>query len=766
MVLHFFQSITLILALCWLQSVNTRFWRGRSVPAQVTSGLLFGATAIVNMLDPIWLAPGVFIDARLAVLGMACVFGGPLAGCLAVSMAVAYRLELGGAGAVPGAAGMLITALLGFAYRHALSRRWVRGGAPQMLGFGFLIHLLALFLLLVLSGLAPVSVLILSMTLTLPVVTLMLALLLQDLQQRSQASSALEESEARMRAITHAIPDLLLVLDEDGRYLDIVSPVQHRHLLYDDAARLQGRRMHDVLPTAKADRLLAFVRQSLLSRTPEAIEYTLDIGATHRTFEGRAQALDINLDGRKAVVMVARDITAHKAAEAEIMQLAFFDPLTGLPNRRRLIDRLTQMQARSAQDGTFSALLCIDLDDFKKINDLRGSAAGDQMLQQVACRLESFTRETHSVARMGGDKFAVLLSGLSTVREQAHSAASLVAGQLLEALRAPYQLGPNVQFSSGSIGIVLFNETFSANELLQQADLAMYAAKDAGKNTWYFFVPAFQEAVNSRLRLEEEIRQGLLRGEFHVHYQPQFDERGHLAGAEALVRWQHPEHGLMIPGHFIGAAEQAGLLQQLDHWVLVEACHQLAAWSGHPVMGSVPVSVNISAVQLHQGDFSTQVMGVLAETGAPANLLMLELTESVLVRDMALAIAHMEALRVHGVRFALDDFGTGYSSLSYLQQLPLDELKIDQSFVRSLPADTGSLVIIRAITALAESFGFDVIAEGVETDAQHTLLASNGCRYFQGYLFAQPMPAEALTTLATTLPRNERHAAASGIRRR
>ena len=750
MILNFIQSVVLILLLCGLQLVNVRYWHGRSLPAQITSGFLFGITAIVNMMGPLVLAPGFFIDARLAILSMAALFGGPLVGMLAAGLAIAYRLGIGGGGAYFGAASMLFAVVFGLGYRHASTPGWIRKGSPQLTGFSVLVHACALLLLVRIPELreTPLDLAIITMAITMPATTLMLGLLLEDLQRRSSVQHELAQSEARMHAITRAIPDLLLVLDEDGRYLEIVSPNQQRHLLYDEAVRLQGKRMHDVLPALKADRLLAFVREAIATNEPQEIEYTLKIGAEHRTFEGRAQALDLDLDGKRAVVMVTRDISARKAAEAEIQQLAFFDALTDLPNRRRLLDRLQHVQAHCAKTGKSGALLCIDLDDFRNINDLYGNPHGDQILQQVARRLEELMWEYGMVARLGGDECAVLLEGLPAAQDEAAEQAAQAGQRLLDGLREPYRLGDSLQSCTGSIGIILFGAAEPEQDLLHKADLALSAAKESGKNGLHFFDPAIQDEVSARLRLENEIRLGLQNGEFIVYYQPQIDAQGNLRGAEALVRWQHPQRGLLAPGFFLPAAERAGLLQQMDRQVFDTACRQLAHWASHPQLNRMSVSVNISAVQLHQADFVQQILDGLARHDAPASMLMLELTESLLVGDLAKARSHMKEIKQHGVRFALDDFGTGYSSLSYLPQLPLDELKIDQSFVRSLPADNGNLAIIHAITALAASFGFEVVAEGVETEAQLAILAGCGCLRYQGYLFAKPMSAEALEQFA------------------
>ena len=446
----------------------------------------------------------------------------------------------------------------------------------------------------------------------------------------------------------------------------------------------------------------------------------------------------------------AEDITERKTAENEIRNLAFFDPLTSLPNRRRLIDRLKQAIAARARSRQYGALLFIDLDNFKDLNDTLGHDIGDLLLQQVGKRLTTCVREGDAVARLGGDEFVVMLENLGENLHQAIAHADAVGRKILTTLNQPYQLAQYTCSSTPSIGITLLSDSHgTVDDLLKQADLAMYQAKAAGRDTLRFFEPEMQAAVATRAVLEAALRQALLKNQFRVYYQPQVDGKRGLTGVEALLRWQHPQRGLVPPREFIHVAEETGLILPLGLWVLETACVQLALWAARPEMAHLTIAVNVSACQLHHHDFVEQVLDVIDRTRANPQRLKLELTESLLVKDQAGAIARMTALKARGVGFSLDDFGTGYSSLAYLKQLPLDQLKLDQSFVRNILTDPHDAAISKMVIALAENVGLEVIAECVETEAQRDFLARQGCHAYQGYLFSRPLPLAEFEELCT-----------------
>jgi diguanylate cyclase (GGDEF)-like protein/PAS domain S-box-containing protein len=443
-------------------------------------------------------------------------------------------------------------------------------------------------------------------------------------------------------------------------------------------------------------------------------------------------------------VSTLADITHRKAAENEIRHLAFFDALTGLPNRRLLLDRLRKALAATARRQSDGALIFIDLDNFKTLNDTLGHDKGDLLLQIVGQRLKACVRESDTVSRLGGDEFVVMLEGLSKEPIQAAKQAETVGDNILLTLNLPYDLDGHEYHCSPSLGVTLFDQNSHLDEMLQRADLAMYQAKAAGRNTLRFFDPAMQALVAARAALESDLRAALRQDQMVLYYQPQVSAQGQLVGAEALVRWRHPQRGLVSPAEFIPLAEETGLILPLGQWVLEEGCRQLARWAKEPERAHLTLAINVSAVQYRHADFVQRILAVLQETGAPTERLKLELTESLLLHDVEDIISKMTALKAQGVGFSLDDFGTGYSSLTYLKRLPLDQLKIDQSFVRDLLVDTNDATIARTIVALGKNLGLSVIAEGVETLAQRDCLASYGCDAYQGYLYGRPAPAEEL----------------------
>jgi len=462
---------------------------------------------------------------------------------------------------------------------------------------------------------------------------------------------------------------------------------------------------------------------------------------------GLMSASPIEVDGVACVLAVTRDITEAKQAEDEIRNLSFYDPLTRLPNRRMLLERLRQSRGAIHRTHRKRALLFVDLDDFKTLNDTLGHETGDLLLKEASKRLAVCARDGDTLARLGGDEFVVMLDDLSELAEEAASQAKAEAEKILAALRQPYRLSGRECLSTASIGITVFgDEHDSGDRVLQQADIAMFQAKAAGRNTLRFFAPALQAAVNARATLEEELRQAIRAGEFLLYFQPQV-RREQTVGAEALVRWQHPTRGLLLPGEFIPLAEETGLILPLGSWVMDAACRQVAAWAGRGDASEFTLAVNISARQLRQPDFVDEVLGALRRSGADPCKLKLELTESMLVDNIEDVVAKMTRLNSHGLRFSLDDFGTGYSSLSYLKRLPLDQLKIDRSFVRDILADASSGAIAQTIVSLSQAMGLGVIAEGVETEAQRDFLAGLGCDSFQGYLYGRPAPLEAFERL-------------------
>jgi diguanylate cyclase (GGDEF)-like protein/PAS domain S-box-containing protein len=448
------------------------------------------------------------------------------------------------------------------------------------------------------------------------------------------------------------------------------------------------------------------------------------------------------------------DITQNKAAADEIHQLAFYDTLTHLPNRWLLLDRLHQALITSENSGKLGAVLYIDLDDFKTLNDTLGHDFGDMLLQEVAERLQSCVRDSDTVARLGGDEFVVLLTELSELPDEAKTQAELIANKISTTINQSYLLVTHEHQSSGSIGITLFKDHEASKEdLLRQADIAMYEAKVAGRNTVCLFTPSMQTAINQRVFQELALRQALDQEQFVLYYQSQNTHDGGIVGAEVLIRWQHPETGLIFPDDFIHLAEQTGLIMLIGQWVLKQACIQLKAWESNPLASHLTLAVNVSARQFHQVNFVEQVSQVLNYTGINPNKLTLELTESLVLDDVNDTVTKMKALRAIGVHFSMDDFGTGYSSLSSLKKLPINELKIDYSFVRDIVVDKDDAAIVQTIIAMAHILGLKVIAEGVETEAQQAFLKQHDCSLYQGYLFSKPVPLVDFEALLADAPR-------------
>jgi len=455
-----------------------------------------------------------------------------------------------------------------------------------------------------------------------------------------------------------------------------------------------------------------------------------------------AKVKDLNFIATNYVISLA-DITVKKKAEEEIQSLAFYDPLTHLPNRRLLLDRLKLALFNSLRSGKDVALLFLDLDNFKTLNDSLGHDVGDILLKQVAERLTSCLRDGDTAARLGGDEYLVMLENLSEHSIEAAAQAEIISEKILLALNQPYQLHTNEYQSTVSIGVALFgNQNISQDELLKHADIAMYQAKKAGRNAVCFYDPEMQHTIHARIELERELREAIERQQLKLYYQIQVDHLGSPLGAEALIRWQHPERGLVSPFYFIELAEETGLILPIGQWVLETACVQLKLWEKISHCCELTISINVSAKQFRQEDFVNQVQNAVNRYAINPKLLKIELTESMLLENIEPTIKTMNDLKKTGIRFSLDDFGTGYSSLQYLKRLPLSQLKIDKSFVNDIVSDTNDKAIVRTIIAMAKSMELEVIAEGVETIEQRQFLQNTGCMKFQGYLFGKPVSIE------------------------
>ncbi|WP_439537300.1 putative bifunctional diguanylate cyclase/phosphodiesterase [Methyloversatilis sp.] len=564
--------------------------------------------------------------------------------------------------------------------------------------------------------------------------------LVREVSRREALERELRESEERYRTYIEHAPEGVFVTDAEGLFID-ANP---------SACAMVGYTREELLTMSATD----LAPSGLSGKHAEL----------HRSIlGGGSQKAEINLHRKDGQVLVAElhaialpgdrmmgfcvDITEQKQAEEQILQLAYYDPLTALPNRRLLMDRLQRAMAVSGRSQQFGALFILDLDHFKNLNDTQGHDLGDRLLIEVAKRLTSALRQEDTVARLGGDEYVMVIEGLGLDAATATRQAEAVADKVRSALAQPFILQADrpPHHSTTSIGVTLFQAHETAAELLlKQADVALYQAKNAGRNTSRFFNPDMQAAIDARAAMETALRRGIAQHELTLYCQPQVDANQCVTGAEALLRWLPPDSPPIPPLQFIPLAEETGLIVEIGEWVIEQACIWLKNWQSDATMAALCLSVNVSARQFHQPNFVDYVLDAVRRHGIDARRLTLELTESVVLDRVEDVIERMLQLKSVGIRFSIDDFGTGYSSLSYLKRLPVDEVKIDRTFIRDITLDQNDLAIVRAILAMSHSLGLSVIAEGVETGAQHALLMQHGCDGFQGYLFGRPEPVDAL----------------------
>ena len=568
----------------------------------------------------------------------------------------------------------------------------------------------------------------------------------QELLERQHVEHQLTGSNNRFETVLKTLPDLMFEVDANGRYLNVWGGKVDS--LIAPKNEMIGRTANELLPPEAANIFMASIEEANTCGYSQGRQISLALLQGVRWFELSVAKQLPDAAGAGCFVVLSRDVTERKLSEDKIEHLAYYDTLTGLPNRRLLMDRLKQALLIGARNDSRGALLFIDLDNFKTLNDTLGHDMGDLLLQQAAIRITSCLRECDTVARLGGDEFVVLLENLNKGALDAAAQTESVGKKIIFALVQPYQLGSHKYSGTPSIGATLISDhQLKVDELLKQADIAMYQAKSDGRNALRFFDPKMQQSINARATLEEELHQAVANQEFRLYYQLQLDKSGHPLGAETLVRWQHPQRGVVSPAEFIPLAEECGLIIPIGQWVLETACAQLKAWEQTALTRDLVLAVNVSATQFRQAGFVEQVHATILRHALDPSRLKLELTESLLLNDVEEIIVTMNDLKKIGVKFSLDDFGTGYSSLQYLKQLPLDQLKIDQSFVRDLVSSHSEKIIVRTIIAMAKSLNFDVIAEGVETEDQRQILLNNGCNNYQGYLFSKPVPIEQFEVL-------------------
>jgi len=565
----------------------------------------------------------------------------------------------------------------------------------------------------------------------------------QDLTERKQAEAASIRLNMRLSTTLASITEAFVTLDTDGRFTYLNA--ESERLLGRASAELLGKTLWHTLSGISGGRLRRELRLALSNGHP--VEFEEFYASVGKWLELRAYPFE------EGLAVYFRDITERRVAKEDIERLAFYDALTQLPNRQLLMERLEATLSQSAVPPRVGALMFIDLDHFKVLNDTQGHAKGDLLLQKVASRLSACVRHTDTVARLGGDEFVVMLDDQGDDITVATARTRVVGEKILMALSDPYDLAGTEHYATCSIGITTFaRQGENIGDLLKQADLAMYEAKAAGRNSVCFFDPRMQAAATAGAALNLELRQGLRDHAFELHYQPQVGHDGHMFGVEALLRWRHPVRGLVFPDEFIPQAEDSGLILPLGKWVLETACAQLALWAQRPETAKLGVAVNVSVRQFRHPEFVELVMAAIKNAGINAHRLKLELTESLLATNIEVTIAKMGVLKEAGLTLAIDDFGMGYSALSYLKYLPLDQLKIDRTFVKDILTDPNDAAIARTIIGLAQSLGLAVMAEGVETVAQRDLLARYGCTCYQGFLFSRALPIDELEIFMQGLP--------------
>lgn len=738
--------MVLLLALSLLQGFIVRVFRNHLVYQQLVSGLLFAGACLFGMTVQISLANGSVIDARVMILSLGALFGGPTVALLSLGLVSVYLLGLG-AGNYLDISILLLCILLGLGFRAAMQRNWIEPGFMQLLALGFVVHASAGLLLNTLplaNSPGQWAQPTLPMIFVFSLATALLGTLLVDIEKRDKAESALIESQALMSHHLENTPLAAITWDQDFRCTQWNKAAEN--IFGYSASEALGKHGTELLVPNTLKQEMSDQYRDLINNANSSQKINENVTRDGRIIVCEWYNTPIYDEHGQTIgiASLGEDITDKREAEELIWKQANYDSLTGLANRKLLQDRLEQEIKKANRANHSVALLYLDLDQFKDVNDTLGHHVGDNLLQEAAHRLSSYIRDIDTVARLGGDEFTIVMGGLEEI-----TSVERVASEILEKLAQPFQLADETAYVSASIGITFYPQDGTRiDELFKNADQAMYAAKNMGRNCFQYFTSSMQEAAMKRISTVKDLHTALPGEEFVLHYQPIVDlSSGAIRKGEALIRWQHPRQGLLMPDRFITYAEESRLINEIGDWVYREALDRVSQWR-RTYDAEFQICINASPVQFDSK--STHVdrwIDHLKNRGLPGNAIAIEITEGLLMENVEKCTQNLLMFRDAGIQVSLDDFGTGYSSLAYLKKFDIDYLKIDRSFVQNLGQDSDDIVLCHAVIAMAHKLGLRVVAEGIETRQQRALLESAGCDYGQGFLFSKAVPAEEFENL-------------------
>lgn len=752
MILELINALALLLSLSLLQGFIVRFCYNNKRVKQVLSGIVFGGVCIIGMSLPIELSPGVIFDPRSVILSMAALFGGPVVALITSVIAGGYRIWIGGVGMFAGVELIIISSCLGLAYRYGVQKDWAKVNIIQLLIFGFVVQAVQVLLITQLPvdiAERVIAAIAFPLILTFTPATAFLGMLLKDVEDRFKTEAALRQSEARHSDHLQNTPLAAISWDESFHATQWNKAAEKMFGYSADEAI--GKHAIDLIVNADSKSEVDRVFKALLKNKGGVRSSNDNVTKDGRTIACEWYNTPIldEVDKVIGVASLCEDVTDRKQSEKVIWEQANYDSLTGLANRQMANDHLEQEIKIADRSNRSVALLFLDLDGFKDINDTLGHDVGDNLLIEAAKRLNLYIRDVDTIARFGGDEFVIIMGGLDSPYQ-----ADQIMTNLLKRIAEPFTLGEETVHTSTSIGITIYPQDASSPvEMLRNADQAMYAAKRNGGSSFQYFTPSMQQNAVSRMSLIRDLRMALPSNQFQLYYQPIVNlVNGDIDKAEALIRWQHPERGSVGPFEFIPIAEETKMIVDIGDWVFREACRQSALWRGS-FNPNFQISINTSPVQYKSVLFSAKDwLEHLQTLKLSGDAVAVEITEGTLMESGASVDQILFEFRDANIQVSLDDFGTGYSSLSSLKKLDIDYLKIDKSFVDNLEPNSNGLALCKAIIVMAHQLDLKVIAEGIETDQQKNILIAAGCDYGQGYLFSKPLPAIEFETLL-----NSRH---------